>query len=197
MAITVVTGFSLLGPPVEAQLPPLPPLTLVPTDPNATTTTLLPPLLSTLVPEPTPGDPPATLLPPLTAPPARKTTTFKQPPIPPSTPVRAAPVAKTKTTKPVATSLTGIPANQVEGAELGEADTGYSDLPFASQDTGVPTDETTELGIESSARDQVGSLASVAAGLLVFVLFGIAVWVRGEVRRDPADVRWLPDTLPW
>ncbi|MGI8684882.1 MAG: hypothetical protein ACR2MO_07315 [Acidimicrobiales bacterium] len=169
----------------------MPPITLTPTDPGATTTTLLPPLVpaENLLPAPAPGTPPSSVLPlPLpTAPPPRRTISYRPPPVPPSTPVRAARSA------PKPRSATTSNATPVETAELGEGGPGVeADLPFAAQEAAeFPSgDDTMELGIEASERDQVGSLASVAAGLIAFVLLGIALWLRREVR-EPAP---LP---PW
>jgi hypothetical protein len=163
----------------------------VPTDPNTTTTTLLPNLLPAEkllpAPEPAPGTPPSSILPLPTAPPSRRTTTYKPPPVPPSTPARATTTKKTKSA-PAAAAPAAAPVE----SELGEGDPGYAvDLPFAAQEAAVPTgDDTMELGIEASAHDQVGSLASVAAGLILFVLFGIALWLRSEARRPAALPPW-------
>ncbi|HEX2699062.1 MAG TPA: hypothetical protein VHM89_02520 [Acidimicrobiales bacterium] len=196
-AVVVVTGLSVVGAPVRAQLPELPPLTLAPTDPATTdpattTTTLLPPIDAEklLPPAPASTTPPPSLLPlplPTTAAP-RRTTTYKPPPVPPSTPVRA---TRTAAKAKAAPAATGIPADRPEGAS-GEADNGFgAELPFANDQAAVGSlsaADTMELGVEG--RDQVGSLASAAAGLLVLVLFGIAMWVRREIR-EPAP---LP---PW
>lgn len=185
-AVLVVVGAALLGSPVEAQLPELPPLTLAPTDPSTTTSTLLPNLLPTEEPRPEPGTPPSSiiLLPTTAAP--RRATAFRPPPIPPSTPVRATRTAVKSSGAPVTT----VAAGQAEEAELSEGDPGYSsELPFAA--AGEPDGDTTmELGIEASSRSQVGSLASVAAGLLTFVLLGIALWLRSEARRPAPLPPW-------
>lgn len=188
VAVIVVATVAVLGPPVDAQLPTLPPITTVPPDPATTTTTLLPPLVPTeeLL-EPTPGSTAPAILPLPAAAPARRTTTYKPPPVPPSTPARAAPPART----PRTTAASATPAD-VEGADTGEGDAGFgAELPFAAEEGEVPTgDDTMELGIQASARDQVGTLASVAAGLIAIVLFGLALWLRGEVHRSPALPPW-------
>lgn len=183
-AVLVVVGAALLGAPVEAQLPELPPLTLAPTDPSTTTTTLLPSLLPKQELLPEPGTPPSTIIPlPTTAAP-RRTTAFRPTPIPPSTPVRPTRNAVKNSGAPV-TAVTG---GQAEEAELGEGEPGFqSELPFAAEPDG---DTTMELGIEASSRSQVGSLASVAAGLLTFVLLGIALWLRSEARRPAPLPPW-------
>lgn len=190
-----VTGLALTGPQVGAQLPELPPLTLPPPDPATTTSTLLPPLLPPdLLPAPTEGTAPPGVLPlplplPTTAP-ARRTAPYRPPPVPPSTPVRAA--RSDARVRPAATSST-IPADQVEGAELGEPDTGFaSELPFDGEEGGdIPLGiDTVELGAEASAGDEVGTLASVAAGLIAMVLLGLALWLRGEARRPAALPPW-------
>ena len=191
-AVIVVMGLAMFGPAVEAQLPELPPLTLAPTDPATTTSTLLPPLeAEKLLPAPESTTPPPSLLPPLpTTDPPRRTTTYKPPAVPPSTPVLAARAAPTP--KSVSASK-ATPPDQVEGAEVGEADTGFgSELPFADQGGGasLSASDTVELGAESSARQQVGSIASVAAGLLAFVLLGVALWLRSEIRRPAALPPW-------
>lgn len=191
VAAAVVAGLAIFDPPVSAQLPELPPITLTPSDPATTTTTLLPPLLPSdeLLPAPPPDAPPPTLLPVPSTAPARRTTTFKPPPVPPSTPARSTKVVA-KTKAPPASTAT--PADQVEGAELGEADPGFgAALPFEQEAAAVPVgDDTMELGIEASARREVGTMASVAAGLIAIVLLGVALWLRSEIR-GPAP---LP---PW
>ena len=190
--VLAAIAMAAFGPPAQAQLPELPPITLAPPpDPSTTTSTLLPPLVPTenLLPAPGPTPPPS-LLPLPTTPAPRRTTTFKPPPVPPSTPARAQPgPARSRTTTAAASNAT--PADDGEGAELGEVDTGFSDLPFdpeAAQE--LTAADTMELGIEASARDKVGTLASVAAGLIAMVLFGLALWLRGEIRREPALPPW-------
>jgi len=193
-AVVIVTGLALVGAPVQAQLPELPPLTLAPTDPATTTTTLLPPLdaekLLPPAPAPDSSTPPSSLLPlPTTAPP-RRTVAYKPPPVPPSTPARAARVAPKAKPAPFATAT---PADQVEGAELGEADTGFgSELPFAAEagPSQLSEADTMELGVGSSGQDEVNSLASVAAGLLAFILFGLALLLRSEIRRPAPLPPW-------
>jgi hypothetical protein len=180
------------GAPAGAQLE-LPPLTLTPTDPATTTTTLLPNLLAdpNLLPAPQPNAPPSSLLPLPTAPPPRRTTSFKPTPVPPSTPVRAPKVAAKP--KAPAAPTTGATAAPIDESELGEGDPGYgAELPFPG-DNGAGTlsaADTMELGIEDSTREQVGTLASLAAGLIAFVLLGIALWLRSEVRRPAPLPPW-------
>lgn len=177
----VLVAMAVAAHPVQAQLPPLPPITLLPSDPGTTTTTLLPPLTLPAELLPTPGttSPVAALLPVPTTAPARKTTTYKPPAVPPSTPARplvtSAPPKRGRAT----TAPTGQP-------EPGSQDPGYTaQLPFADQQSSAQPSSAVELGIESSARDQVGSAASVAAGLIAMVLFGGALLIRSEARRAP------------
>lgn len=181
----VVVGLAVFGPPVDAQLPTLPLLTTAPSGPGATTTTLLPPLVSTPDLLPAPGSPtPGPSLLPLPTTAARRTVPYKPPPLPPSTPARQGP-APARASRALA--ATAIPADQVEGAELGQADPGFrADLPFAAQAAEVPTgDDAMELGIEESARERVGTLVSVMAGLFALVLFFLVVWLRRKVRKAP------------
>lgn len=191
VAVLATAGMAAVGAPANAQVPTLPPLTLPPPDPSTTTTTLLLPLVPTgdLLPAPDSSTPPSNIVPlPTTAVP-RRTTAYKPPPVPPSTPARAlAGQAKARAT--VATTR-GTPGGRAEGNDLGE-DTGYGDLPFDAAATAqLPTgDDTMELGIEATGRDQVGNLASVAGGLIAMVLFGVALWLRGEIRREPALPPW-------
>lgn len=214
----VVVAAAQLGPPAAAQLGPpaaaqMPTLPTFPGDPNApsppstsappstaprgsTTTTILLPLL----PEESPLPPPAPdstaptspgVLPSLTTVPARRTTAYKPPPIPPSTPARPL-------LSPKARSAGSNPARPADADD--QAEEGFvEDLPFLS---GGGTDVATgrrvlELGAESSERDLVSSYSSVAAGLIAAVLLGVASWLRREARRAPADGRPLPDVLPW
>lgn len=189
LAVLSAAGIAAIGAPVEAQVPNLPPITLPPPDPSApstTTSTLLPPLVPTedLLPAPDPSTPPPSILPLPTTAPARRTTVYTPPPVPPSTP-RAAP-APARAARGKAAAPSATPADHVEGAELGEADTGYGDLPFDAEPAQVPADDDTmELGIEASARNQMGTMASFAAGLIALVLFGVALWLRSEARRLP------------
>jgi len=184
----VATGLAVLGRPADAQVPTLPPLTAAPSDPATTTTTLLPPLVPTeeLVP-PTPGSttPPSSILPLPTTTPARRTTTFKPSPVPPSTPARSIAPVQVKTSR--TTAARTDPAGQVQPAELGEDEPGFgAELQYSAEEAEFPTgDDTMELGIEESVRGQVGSLASVAAGLIAIVLLGVVRWLRTEVRRVP------------
>ena len=189
LAVLSAAGMAAIGAPVEAQVPTLPPITLPPPDPSApstTTSTLLPPLVPTenLLPAPDSSTPPPSILPLPTTAPSRRTTDYKPPPVPPSTPRAASTPARSargKAAPPTATS-----ADHVEGAELGEVDNGYGDLPFDAEAARVPAgDDTMELGIEASARNQVGTMASFAAGLIALVLFGVALWFRSEARRLP------------
>lgn len=188
LAVLGATGMAAIGAPVEAQVPTLPPITLPPPDPSApstTTSTLLPPLVPTedLLPAPDPSTPPSILPLPTTVP-ARRTTVYKPPPVPPSTPRAVSAPARAARGKAAASS--GTPADHAEGAELGEIDAGYGDLPFDAEAAPDPTgDDTMELGIEASARNQVGATASFAAGLIALVLFGVAMWLRSETRRLP------------
>ena len=189
LAVLAAAGIAAIGAPVQAQLPTLPPITLPPPDPSApstTTSTLLPPLLPAedLLPAPDSSTPPPNILPLPTTAPERRTTVYKPPPVPPSTPRAASAPARAARGKVAAPSA--APADQVEGAELGEVDTGYGDLPFVAEAAQVPVgDDTMELGIEASARNQVGTMASFAAGLIALVLFGVALWLRSETRRSP------------
>ena len=189
VAVLAVAAFGLIGPPARAQLPTLPPLiTTTTTAPGGTTTTsstLLPNLLPEEVLTPAPstpeGAPPSSILPLPTPPPTRKTTTFKPPPVPPSTPAKALPAAA-KTPRPTA------PSNQsTDDSEAIEDDSGFdAELPFNQQDAEFLTaEDTMELGIEEAERDQVRPMASVAAAMLVFVLLGMALWIRAEVHRVP------------
>lgn len=191
VAATVVVGLAVFGPPVSAQLPELPPITLAPSDPATTTTTLLVPLIPSgeLLPAPVPGAPPPTLLPVPSTAPSRRTTTFKPPPVPPSTPARST-KAVGKTNAPPASTAT--PADQVEGAELGAADPGFgASLPFEQSASDFPVgDDAMELGIEASARNEIGTMASVAAGLIAIVLLGVALWLRSEIRRPAPLPPW-------
>lgn len=184
-AVVVVVGAAMLGAPVDAQLPELPPLTLAPTDPSTTTSTLLPNLVPTENVLPAPETPGPSIVPlPTTAAP-RRTTTYKPPPIPPSTPVRAA-----KAGVKQSGAATAAPAGRVDDTEPGEGDPGFgAELPFTANEV-IDGDDTMELGIEASARNEVGSLASVAAGLIAFVLLGIALWLRSEVRRPASLPPW-------
>ncbi len=184
-AVVVVVGAAMLGAPVEAQLPELPPLTLEPTDPSTTTSTLLPNLVPTekLLPAPETPSSSIVLLPTTVAP--RRTTTYKPPPIPPSTPVRVAKTAARQSGAAIA-----APAVRVDDTELGEGDPGFgAELPFTADEV-IAGNDTMELGIEASARVEVGALASVAAGLIAFVLLGIALWLRSEVRRPAPLPPW-------
>lgn len=190
VAVVVVVGAAMQGgAPAGAQLE-LPPLTLTPTDPATTTTTLLPNLLAdpNLLPAPQPTAPPSSLVLLPTAPPPRRTTTFKPAPVPPSTPVR--PTKAAEKPKPAVASTT---APQIDETELGEGDPGFgAELPFPD-DGGVSAlsaADTMELGIEDSTRDQVSTLASVAAGLLTLVLLGIALWLRSEARQPAPLAPW-------
>lgn len=195
----VMAAAAIFGLPVGAQLPPLPtlpPLTTAPPDPGTTTTTvtLLPPLVPTeglLTPTPGTTAPLGDVLPLPLAPPPRRTTIYKPPPVPPSTPARAAPTPAKISRPPTTTAAAADPA---ESTELGEGDPGFeAKLPFSSQDGALSSGgDTMELGVEASARDQVGVLSSVAAGLIALVLCGVALWLRGQSRRIPVHRRRAP-----
>ncbi len=185
-AVAVVVGAAMLGAPVEAQLPELPPLTVEPTDPSTTTSTLLQNLVSTEHLLPAPATPGSGIIPLPTAAAPSRTTPYKPPPIPPSTPVRTA-----KTAVKQSGAATAAPAGRVDDADLGEGDPGFgAELPYTSDEVIGGGDDTMELGMEASARVDVGALASVAAGLIAFVLVGIALWLRSEVRRPAPLPPW-------
>lgn len=188
VAVLLAVGMVIFGGPVEAQID-LPPLTLPPPDTN--TTRLLPPLPTDSLLAPGPGGEPAPALLPLpTVPPARRTTTYKPPPVPPSTPAQAQVVAKGSR---ATTTASAVPADQVEGAELGEADSGFGALPFddETQATELSTvDDTMELGIRVSERHRIGSFASTAGGLVLMVLSGVMLWLRREIRRPAPVAPW-------
>jgi len=187
MAAMAAGAMALVDAPVQAQIPTLPPITLPPPDPSTTTTTttLSLPVVPTedLLPAPNPSTPPASILPLPTTVPARHTTIYNPPPVPPSTPRVA--TAPSKARAKAAVPGAG-PVDHAEGKGPGEVDTGYGDLPFDAKAARVPTgDDTMELGVDASDRNQVGTLASFAAGLIALVLFGVAMWLRSESRKSP------------
>lgn len=181
VAALVFLGLALVGGPVAAQLPTLPPL--LPEDPSSTTTSstaLTLPGQELLTPKP--GQPSPTLLPtaPTTAAPPKRVT-YKPPPVPGSTP------RKPLTTTPVQRAKApGTTASTAEPTEDGYE----SDLPFAPGVTGSAaarptTADAMELGATAVGQDRVRGLAAVAGGLLAVVLLGIVLWIRFEVLNPP------------
>lgn len=178
---------ALIDAPVQAQVPPLPPVTLPPPDPSTTTTTTTTPLAlpvvptEDLLPPSNPSTPPASILAPPTTAPARHTTLYNPPPVPPSTPRVASTPTKDRAKY---AAPRAAPADRLDRTGSGEVDTGYGDLPFDTKSARHSAGhDTMELGVEASARNQVGTLASFAAGLIALVLFGVAMWLRSESRR--------------
>lgn len=190
--MATVAGVAWWGAPVQAQLPDLLPTSTTTTAPASPSTTLLPPLESltpppttappgspspTLLPAP-PGDaPPPTLLP---APPrTSRTTTFTTTPVPPRTPVRTS-----VTTSAASRAPTSTAAAVADDLETGGAEGGFeAALPFTPGDEQIAAAGLdAELGGRGSEQ-QVGALASVAAGLIAVVLLGVVGWVQAQVRR--------------
>lgn len=182
--------------PVRAQVPDL--LSTTTTSPGTTTTTLLPPLESLTAPTTAPpsgSDPGPTLLPtvptvtaPLTspapAPAPSRTTTFRPDPIPrASAGSRVAPAPHRS--QP---SVADDPAiEEIDPSENGEFG---STLPFdAGPSDPAVQDDTMELGLGASHQEEVGMVASIAAGLIALVLLGVVGWVQKQVRQSPSPSR--------
>lgn len=183
VAAIAAIALALLGAPVAAQLPTLPPLVPDPSSSTSSTTTstLLPDLGKELLGTAPPPADPATNplnLPATTAP--RKFTSYKPPAIPGSTPPQPLTTAPRQRGK----APSAAPAAD-------DTEDGYqADLPFAPADgnkgkaNAVPAGTDVELGAASN-DERVRGLSAVAAGLILVVLLGVVLWLRGEALTTP------------